>query len=289
MLAPNALVGNWQSSPRGARGEFNLTRNLMRSQEISCVRQMPLTMLPEMLPRMLLATLLFIPSVMFAGTVIGTVTYTGTPAKPRAIDMSKEPACAQQHATPVAGETVVTGPNNTLENVVVYVSSGAPDDGQVPAQAVTYAQKGCQYLPHILPMHVDQELRITNDDQTLHNVHALAKVNREWNKSQQPGAPPIVEKYDKEEFIPVKCNVHPWMKGYFAVLKTSHYDVSKNGGTFKLPNLPPGKYTITAWHEDYGTQTAEVTIAGQDENKNKNNRKKEETKEVNFTFKAKSY
>ncbi len=213
----------------------------------------------------------------FAGTVSGKVTYTGTPAKQKPIDMGKEPSCAKQHATPVTNETVVTGAGNTLENVVVYVSSGAPDDGQVPSQAVTYEQKGCQYLPHILPMHVNQELKIVNDDQTSHNIHPLAKINREWNKSQPPGTPPIVEKYDKEEFISVKCNVHPWMHGYFAVLKTSHFDVSKDGGAFKLPNLPPGKYTITAWHEDYGTQTADVTITGS------------ETKDVNFTFKAKAY
>jgi hypothetical protein len=226
----------------------------------------------------LLPALLLAPPSMVAGTVSGKVTYTGTPAKQRTIDMSNEPACAQQHPTPLTGETVVTGPKNSSENVVIYVSSGAPDDGQVPTQALTFTQKGCQYLPHILPMHVHQELRITNEDQTMHNIHTLAKANREWNKSQPPGAAPIVEKYGQEEFIPVKCNVHPWMKGYFAVLRTSHYDVTKNGGAFKLPNLPPGKYTITAWHEDYGTRTAEVVIGGD-----------KETKEINFTFPAKSY
>ena len=126
-------------------------------------------------------------------------------------------------------------------------------------------------------MHVNQELKIVNSDQTSHNIHPLAKVNREWNKSQPPGTAPIVDKYDKPEFISVKCNVHPWMHGEFAVLSTNHYDVSKGAGDFKLPNLPPGKYTITAWHEDYGTQTADVTITGN------------ETKDVNFTFKAKAY
>ena len=224
----------------------------------------------------LVATLVF-PAMLFAGSISGKVTYTGTPVKPKPIDMSKEPSCAKQHATPVTTETIVTGAGNTLENVVVYVSSGAPDDGQVPAQAVTFEQKGCQYLPHVLAMHVNQELKIVNADQTSHNIHPLAKVNREWNKSQPPGTPPISEKYDKPEFISVKCNIHPWMHGEFAVLNTNHFDVSKDGGAFKLPNLPPGKYTITAWQEDYGTQTADVTITGS------------ETKEVNFTFKAKAY
>jgi plastocyanin len=229
----------------------------------------------QMLP--VLFTLFVFSSLMFAGTVSGKVTYTGTPAHQKPIDMSKEPSCAKQHATPVTTETVVTGPNNTLDNVVVYVSSGAPDDGTVPSQAVTFEQKGCQYLPHVLAMHVNQELKIVNSDQTSHNIHPLAKVNTEWNKSQPPGTPPISAKYDKPEFISVKCNVHPWMHGEFAVLKTNHYDVSKGGGDFSLKGLPPGKYTITAWHEDYGTQTADVTITG------------DETKSVDFTFKAKAY
>lgn len=222
-------------------------------------------------------TVLLCPGLLFAGTVSGKVNYTGTPAKPKPIDMSKEPSCAKQHATPITTETVVAGANNSLANVVVYISAGAPDEGQVPAQAVTFEQKGCQYVPHVLVMHTNQELKVVNSDQTSHNIHPLAKVNREWNKSQPPGTPPLSEKYEKEEFITVKCNVHPWMRGYFAVLKTSHYDVSKDDGGFKLPDLPPGKYTITAWHEDYGTQTADVTITGK------------ETKDVNFTFKAKAY
>jgi len=126
-----------------------------------------------------LLMLLVCSSLMFAGTVSGKVTYTGTPAKQKAIDMGKEPSCAKQHATPVLNETVVTGPNNALDNVVVYVSSGAPDDGQVPSQAVTYTQKGCQYIPHVLAMHVSQEFDIVNDDQTSHNIHPLPKANTE--------------------------------------------------------------------------------------------------------------
>jgi plastocyanin len=210
------------------------------------------------------------------GTLSGKVTYEGTPAKPKPIDMSKEPSCAKQHATPVTTETVVTGPNNSLENVVVYISAGAQDES-APSQPAKFDQKGCQYIPHVLAFQVNQPLEITNDDQTSHNIHPRPTINREWNKSQPAGTPPFTEKYDKPEFIPVKCNIHPWMSGEFVVLKNSHYAVSSGDGGFSLPNLPPGKYTVTAWHESYGEQTMEVTIAGT------------ETKTVNFVFKAKPY
>lgn len=196
-----------------------------------------------------------------AGTISGTVTYTGTPPKMRPIDMSKEPSCAHQHTTPVMTETVVTGAGNTVQYAVVYISAG---DAAAPASTtpVRYDQKGCQYLPHVAVLQPGQPLDIYNDDQTSHNIHPLAKVNAEWNKSQPPGTPPIHATYDKPEFIPVKCNVHPWMHGYFAVLATSHYAVTGNDGKFSLAGLPPGTYTVTAWHERFGTQTQQVTISG---------------------------
>jgi len=210
------------------------------------------------------------------GTVTGKITYEGTPAKQKPIDMSKEPSCAKQYTTPATTETVVTGPNNALENVVVYISQGAPDEA-APSKAAVFTQKGCRYLPHVLAFQVNQELNVLNEDQTSHNIHPLAKVNPEWNKSQPAGSQPIDTKYDKSEFIPVKCNIHPWMHGYFVVLNTSHYAVTGQDGAFSLKGLPPGKYTVSAWHEQYGAQTQEVTITGA------------ESKTVNFTFKALPY
>jgi plastocyanin len=209
-------------------------------------------------------------------TITGKVTYTGTPPKMKPIDMSKEPSCAKQHATPVMTENVATGPANALQFVVVYISAGDADTS-TPAEAVRYDQKGCQYLPHVLPMHAGQSLQIYNDDQTSHNIHPLAKVNAEWNKSQPSGSPPIDTKYDKAEFIPVKCNIHPWMHGYFVVLNTSHYSVTEQDGGFSLKGLPAGKYTVTAWQEQYGTQSQDVTVGAG------------ESKAINFTFKALPY
>jgi len=227
-------------------------------------------------PCIAVAIVMLCPALMFAGTISGKVTYTGTPVKPKPISMTKEPSCAKQHPTPITTETIVTGANNTLENVVVYISAGA-DDANAPAQAVTFTQRGCQYIPHVIALHTGQELRVVNGDQTSHNIHPMAKANPEWNKSQPPGAPPIVQMFDNPEFISVKCQIHPWMRAWFAVLKTNHVSITGNGGAFSLPNLPPGKYTVTAWHEDYGTQTQDVTITGN------------ETKSLDFSFKAKAH
>ncbi len=209
------------------------------------------------------------------GTITGKVTYTGTPPKMKPIDMSKEPYCQKLHNPPIKTQDVETGPGDTLEDVVVFISAG--DQGSTPATTtVRFDQKGCQYIPHVLSMQVDQPMQVYTDDPVAHNIHPLPKVNAEWNKSQPPGAPPIDAKWDKPEFIPVKCNIHPWMHGYFAVLKTSHYGVTGADGTYEIKNVPPGKYTLTAWQEHMGEQTAEVTVsAGQ--------------ATANFTFKALPY
>jgi hypothetical protein len=195
--------------------------------------------------------------------VTGTAKLDGTAPKQKQIDMSKEPSCAQIHAnSPVTTEAVVAGANGGLKNVVVYVSEGldAGAAAQVPSQPNTITQKGCQYLPHVIALDVNQKLQVVNGDATSHNIHPLPKINHEWNKSQPPGAPPFMEAFSSEEVpIPVKCNVHPWMRGYFVVVK-GPYAVSDDNGSYTL-DVPPGNYTLTAWQETYGTQTQKVTVA----------------------------
>jgi len=195
------------------------------------------------------------------GTVSGRVTLSGAAPKLKPLDLSKEPACVKMHAyDPLFPEAVVTGYGNTLRNVVVYISSGDSESAPTPASPVTYDQQGCHYTTHVLALRVGQEVRISNSDPISHNIHPLAKVNREWNKIQLPGVPPFSYAFDREEIIPIRCNIHPWMLGYFVVLRTSHFAVTGDDGQFTLPNLPPGHYVVTAWHETYGTQSKEVTI-----------------------------
>jgi Carboxypeptidase regulatory-like domain len=118
---------------------------------------------------------------------------------------------------------------------------------------------------------------VKNDDQTTHNVHALPENNPEWNKSQPPGAGPIEQTFAQPELaIPIRCNVHPWMKAYIFVFKTPYYAVTAKDGKFQIGDLPPGTYTIEAWQEKYGTQDQTVTIAPK------------ESKQVSFAFKAAS-
>jgi hypothetical protein len=195
-------------------------------------------------------------------SITGKVTYTGTPPKPKLADMSKQPECIKLNPGGLLSEDVVTGPGNALQNVLVYISAGASDTSPVPATPASFDQQNCHYTTHVLPLRLGQDVSISNSDPFSHNIHPLAKINREWNRIQPPRTPPFKYSYENEEFIPVKCNIHAWMKAYFVVLRTSHFSVTGSDGVFQLSGLPPGRYTVTAWHEVYGTKKQEVTLGG---------------------------
>jgi len=211
-----------------------------------------------------------------AGTVTGMIKLDGTPQKPRNINMAAEPNCAKEHSTPAQTEDVVPGDGGTLQNVVVYLKGDFSQYSFPPATTPTSIdQKGCQYHPHVLALMTGAPLQVVNSDQTTHNIHPVPKDNREWNESQPPGATPINQSFARPEVaIPVKCNVHPWMKAYIAVFNNPYYQVTGKDGSFSLKNVPPGTYSVTAWHELYGSSEQSVTIGPS------------ESKSVTITFKA---
>ncbi|MGA9039700.1 MAG: carboxypeptidase regulatory-like domain-containing protein [Terriglobales bacterium] len=207
--------------------------------------------------------------------VSGTIKLDGMAPHQKPIDMSKEPSCAAIHKDkPITTEGVVAGAGGGLANVVVYVSQGLSGNEAPSSAPASITQKGCQYIPHVVVLDAGQHMKVINDDQTSHNIHPQPVKNQEWNKSQPPGSPPFDVTWANEEIaVPVKCNIHPWMHGYIAVVK-GPYGISDENGSFSL-NLPPGNYTLTAWQETYGTQTQAVTVAAG------------KAATANFTFKAK--
>ena len=195
-------------------------------------------------------------------SVKGTVKFGGAAPKPSRIDMSQDPLCAKLHSTPATTEDIMVGGDGGLANVVIYVSDGLTShDFQPPAQPAVLEQKGCQYNPHVLALQANQKLNVVNSDQTTHNIHPTPNNNREWNMTQPHGMP-LEQSFAREEIaIPVKCNIHPWMKGYIAVFKHPYFAVTDKNGSFELKELPPGTYTITAWQEKLGSQTQKVTVS----------------------------
>ncbi len=207
------------------------------------------------------ATLFFSKSA-FAGSVTGKVNFTGTVSQTASISMNADPVCASLHTAPAYEETVIVNDNKTLKNVFVYVKEGI--EGKTfptPTTPVTIDQKGCQYAPHVFGIQVGQTLEIVNSDSTLHNIHSLAEKNKQFNFGMPLQGMKLTKKFDTPEAMAkFKCDVHPWMNAYIGVLPHPYFSVTGTDGTYEIKDLPPGEYTVEAWHEKYGTQIQKVTV-----------------------------
>ena len=202
------------------------------------------------------------------GTVTGTVKFEGPVPPKKPISMDADPVCASSNPNAVAEDLVVNGDN--LENVFIYVKDGKTADQKsisnlsfdVPAEPKVLDQQGCHYKPHVIGVQTRQTINVLNSDPTSHNVNVQAKKNEQFNQGQGPSAAPIVKQFQRSEvLIPVKCNQHPWMRAYIGVLSHPFYSVSGQDGKFEIKNLPPGTYTLVAWHERLGEKTQQVTVA----------------------------
>jgi plastocyanin len=188
--------------------------------------------------------------------------------------MSADSKCVQARPGGGIDEDIVVN-SGGLQNVIVYVSQGLGDTKfEPPKEAAVIDQKGCMYEPHVVPVRANQELKVVNSDNTTHNIHPIPNNNRELNQSQPPGVPFSMTFAREEIAIPVKCNIHPWMHSYIAVFKHPYFAVTGKGGNFEIANLPPGTYTITAWHEKLGSSFQKITVG------------ESETTTLEFVFKA---
>jgi len=212
-----------------------------------------------------------------AGTVKGVVNFEGTAPKNEPIKMNADPVCVKQNKDPQFQATwVVSDDGKTLGNVFVYVKDGLGNYVyDTPSTSAKIDQQNCRYHPHVFGMRVGQPLEIVNSDPTLHNIHALPKNNSEFNTGQPIQGMKTNHTFSaKEVMVPFKCDVHGWMNAYVGVLDHPYFATTEKDGKFELKDLPAGTYTIEAWHEKLGAQTASVTLG------------QKETKEIAFTFKA---
>jgi hypothetical protein len=198
-----------------------------------------------------------------AGTITGTIHFTGKRPTPKLINMSEDPACVEAHKVKAYDESMVVGPKGTLGNAFIYIKSGLEGKNfEVPATPVIIDQAGCWFRPRVMGIQVNQVLQVINSDPVTHNIHPMAVVNREWNHSMGPGDAPIDRKFLKPEImVPVKCNIHSWMHAFIGVVDNPYFAVSKDDGTFEIKNLPPGTYTLAVWQEKLGTQEQQVTVS----------------------------
>jgi hypothetical protein len=199
-----------------------------------------------------------------AGTLHGKILFHGKKPAPHKISMDTEAACVKAHnGKPVYEETVVVGKAGGLANAFVYIQKGLEGKTFEPSPApVMLDQHGCMFVPRAIGMQSGQTLDVKNSDAVSHNIHPMPKNGREWNEQQSPNSPDLHRKFVRPEvMIPVKCDVHSWMRSYIGVVEHPYFAVTGEDGTFEMKNVPPGDYTVAVWHEKLGDQTHQVHVA----------------------------
>ena len=196
-----------------------------------------------------------------AATISGKITYKSLAPRQK-LRIDEDPECERMNPRGLLDETLIVN-DGALANVFVYVKKGLEGKQFSPAtEAVTIEQKGCRFSPHVLGIRVSQTLRVTNSDALTHNIHPQPHMNREWNQSQAEGALALERRFARPELmIPVKCNIHSWMRAYVSAVEHPYFAVTDSNGSFEIKGLPPGDYVIEALHEKLGARELPVRLA----------------------------
>jgi len=199
-----------------------------------------------------------------AADITGTIMLKGTPPAEKEITPLKDdPNCGKLHTTVPTTHFYVVGGKGELADVVVSIVGASGGASGASAPPITIDQKGCEYTPSIQAVQTEQKIMIKNSDPVLHNVHTLPAVtgNTEKNQAQAPNGPDLTFTFSKPEpFLKFKCDVHPWMFAWVSVFDHPYFAVSGKDGTFKIANVPAGKYKIQAAHRKAGTVSQDIEV-----------------------------
>lgn len=197
----------------------------------------------------------------WAGSVKGTVVFNGDAPRLPTLRMDADPACQAKHSGPVTAPLLVLGSGNTVANVFVQIRNAPKGSFPPPKEPVIVDQVDCLYQPRVAGVMVGQQLLFRNSDKLMHNVRGEPEENRAFNIGMPAVIPEADQRFNKPEpLFPVKCDIHPWMNAFIAVMEHPFFAVTGEDGRFLIENLPAGEYEIEVWHERLGTITKRVTV-----------------------------
>ena len=200
------------------------------------------------------------PGRLGTAVVSGRVTLAGVPPANEKVAMTTDPFCAGHNPGETELPAYAVGADGALANVLLRVTEGVTGRYPAPAEARQLDQKGCAFSPRVLALMSGQPLDIVSSDATLHNVHAAAKENEAFNLGMPAPGTRYTRTFEKTEIVPFKCDVHPWMRAWVAVVPHPFFAVTGPDGRYEIKGLPAGTYTVEAWHEKLPAQAFTVTV-----------------------------
>ena len=153
--------------------------------------------------------------------------------------------CGEAHSL----EDLELSPRRGVANVIVSLVD-------VPADLVETARsppplvldnRHCRFEPHAASITVKGVLELRNSDPTLHTVHWYGPTS--GNVALPRGADSVKRQFSVPGLYALKCDVHGWMQAFVRVVEHPFHAVSNRGGAFVIDGVPPGSYTLEAWHE----------------------------------------
>jgi plastocyanin len=196
------------------------------------------------------------PAAAAPAVIQGRVRYLGKPPA-RTLDRAADPSCTPAK---VPAEDVVVS-DGGLRDVHVRLVLGKPGKAKAPKAKVVVRQVGCAYRPRVVGAIAGQTLVVENGDPTMHNVHAYAAEETAFNRSQPKGATPIEHALAAPGLVTLKCDVHPWMRAFVAITDHPWFAVTGADGGYAIAGVPPGTYTLEAYHPTLGTKAKPVVVA----------------------------
>ena len=162
----------------------------------------------------------------------------------------------------IQGKVTAKGRKNN-GGAVIYISKIEGKNFAPPKEHALIDQKNLVFKPHILPIVKGTTVNFLNSDDVLHNVFSPDGCADKFNLGTWPKGETRSYTFKNPGCISVMlCNVHPEMEAYVLVLETSYYAVSEKDGSYKIKDVPAGKYTLKIWHEKLKEMSVELTVPG---------------------------
>jgi hypothetical protein len=208
-----------------------------------------------------LAAALFIAPIrtIYAGSMTGQIRFSDELPKLPVVKVSKDQDYCGEF---LPNETYIIDSNGGLKNVVVFIES-ASSSGPPEPKLNVLENNGCRYSPRIMAMQKGERLRVQNNDPKLHIPHSYLNERTVFNLSLPFRGTSIdaSQKIRQSGILKVVCDTHAWMLAHIHVFDHPYFAVTDDRGMFSIANIPAGTYTLTAWHEDAGIRSQEITVS----------------------------
>lgn len=199
-----------------------------------------------------------------AGAVHGVVQLEGEVPALAGVDVGRDQAVCGKH---ISARSIQVGAGGGLANVAVWISDIEAGRAIDTARESKIDNVRCQFEPHVQTLSVGQTLVLRNSDPILHNTHAyvLEGEGNLFNLALPTQGKEIRKPMKRAGLHEVKCDAgHTWMQAFFHVFDHPYHATTDGGGKFEIADLPPGRYTLRAWHETLGSTEIAVQVkAGQ--------------------------